>query len=63
VRLLFDCDLVKDPPVVTMLWESVDPAKNLTKRFGFRSGPAAAEWVADVLESNWGLPLTSVTVS
>jgi homoserine kinase type II len=38
-----------------MLWESVDPRQELTNRFGFRDGVAAAEWVADVLEQHWSL--------
>ena len=38
-----------------MLWESADPRQELTRRFGFRDGACAAEWVADVLERYWGL--------
>ncbi len=40
-----------------MLWESADPGQQLTKRFGFRDGAAAAEWVADTLDTCWQLPL------
>jgi len=38
-----------------MLWEAVDPGQELTKRFGFRDGAAAAAWVAEVLERHWDL--------
>src|SRR4051812_12837931 len=47
--------LVKDSPAVSMLWESVDPAERLTTRFGFRSAASAADWIADALQSHWGL--------
>lgn len=46
---------MKDGPIVDMLWESADPCQELTKRFGFRDGVSAAEWVADVLEQYWSL--------
>jgi homoserine kinase type II len=36
-----------------MLWESADPSQELTRRFGFRDGASAAEWVAGVLERYW----------
>jgi homoserine kinase type II len=38
-----------------MLWESADPSQELTRRFGFRDGASAAEWVADVLGRYWEL--------
>lgn len=38
-----------------MLWESADSGQELTRRFGFRDGAAAATWVADVLETYWDL--------
>jgi homoserine kinase type II len=46
---------VDDLPAVEMLWESADPGQELTSRFGFRDGAAAATWVADVLERYWEL--------
>jgi homoserine kinase type II len=46
---------VNDVPAVDMLWESADPSQALTRRFGFRDGACAAEWVADVLERYWEL--------
>ena len=46
---------VNDLPAVDMLWESAAPSQELTKRFGFRDGAAAAEWVAAVLERYWDL--------
>lgn len=42
-----------------MLWESTDPGLALRKRFGFRDGVSAAEWVADVLERYWELEAVS----
>jgi homoserine kinase type II len=44
---------VDDLPAVEMLWESADPELELTRRFGFRDGAAAATWVADVLGTYW----------
>lgn len=45
-----------DPvPAVAMLWETTDPHRELTRRFGFRDGTAAAAWVAEVLERHWEL--------
>ena len=41
-----------------MLWESDDPLQQLGRRFGFRGGPAAAEWVADTRASGWNLEVT-----
>jgi len=38
-----------------MLWESADAGQALTRRFGFRDGPSAAAWVADVLDRYWRL--------
>jgi homoserine kinase type II len=46
---------VNDSTAVDMLWESADPGRELTRRFGFRDGASAAEWVADVLERYWQL--------
>lgn len=40
-----------------MLWETEDPRQELTKRFGFPSGSAAAAWVAEVLDRHWGLTI------
>jgi homoserine kinase type II len=46
---------MNDRPSVEMLWESADPATELTRRFGFSDGSAAADWVADVLGRFWEL--------
>ena len=46
---------MSNSPAVHMLWESADPLRELTERFGFRSGASAAEWVAEVLERHWNL--------
>lgn len=44
-----------DVPAVELLWESTDPGRALTDRFGFRDGASAAAWVAEVLERQWEL--------
>lgn len=44
-----------EAPAVELLWESADPDLELTKRFGFRDGLAAAGWIADVLGQHWGV--------
>src|SRR5688500_11142631 len=46
---------VDDLPGVEMLWESAAPGQELTNRFGFPDGAAAATWVADVLGRYWEL--------
>lgn len=46
-----------DVPAIDLLWESADPRHELTKRFGFRDGPAAAAWVREVLERHWELDM------
>lgn len=38
-----------------MLWESGDPRRELTKRFGFSDASATAEWVVGVLDRHWAL--------
>lgn len=38
-----------------MLWEASDPDREVTARFGFRDGAAAAEWVAAALDRHWDL--------
>lgn len=48
---------VEHSPVVEMLWEAEDPRQELTKRFGFPSGSAAADWAAEVLDRHWGLTI------
>lgn len=48
---------VEHSPVIEMLWEAEDPREALTKRFGFPSGSAAADWVAEVLNRHWGLTI------
>lgn len=52
------CSVVNDSPALSMLWESEDPAEQLTRRFGFRDVSAAAEWVGEVLERHWDLEVT-----
>ena len=41
--------------MVSMLWESVDPAVALTERFGFADAVAAAGWMADALWHTWAI--------
>lgn len=38
-----------------MLWESVDPADALTKRFGFADAVSAANWISDTVCDTWGI--------
>jgi homoserine kinase type II len=38
-----------------MLWESVDAAEALTKRFGFASAASAADWAGDALWDGWAI--------
>lgn len=40
-----------------MLWESVDPGRSLTKRFGFVDADAASTWVREVLSSQWAIDI------
>jgi homoserine kinase type II len=38
-----------------MLWEPVDAAEALTKRFGFASAASAADWARDALWEGWAI--------
>jgi homoserine kinase type II len=38
-----------------MLWESVDPADALSKRFGFADADAAISWMTDMLLNTWAI--------
>ncbi len=38
-----------------MLWESVDPADALTKRFGFADAVSAVGWMGDALWDTWAI--------
>ncbi|MFC8798965.1 phosphotransferase enzyme family protein [Promicromonospora sp. NPDC057138] len=51
--------LAPSPPSLSMLWEAVDPAKALARRFRFESPTAAVDWLSDVLAEYWGLALSS----
>lgn len=42
-------------PLLSMLWESADPAQALTERFGFADAASAAGWVRDALGDSWGI--------
>ena len=42
-------------PSISMLWESVDAAEALTKRFGFATAASAADWVGDALWDGWAI--------
>lgn len=46
---------MNESPAIEMLWESADPGQELTRRFGFRTGASAAQWVADVAGRHWQL--------
>jgi homoserine kinase type II len=47
------------PPSLSMLWESVDPAQALARRFRFESPTTAVGWLSDVVAEHWGLALSS----
>src|SRR6266576_2032230 len=38
-----------------MLWEPHDPADQLARRFGFKSGASVADWVGEALGRHWAL--------
>jgi homoserine kinase type II len=44
-------------PIVSMLWESVDPAVALTERFGFVDAVSAAGWMGDALWHTWAIAI------
>jgi len=52
---LLDCWVVTTVPSLSMLWESVDAAEALTKRFGFASAASAADWAGDALWDGWAI--------
>jgi homoserine kinase type II len=48
---------VSGAPIVSMLWESVDPAVALIERFGFADAPSAAGWMGDALRDTWAIAI------
>jgi homoserine kinase type II len=44
-------------PIVSMLWESVDPAVALTERFGFADALSAAGWMGDAVSDTWAMAI------
>jgi homoserine kinase type II len=50
-----DYRIVRATPVLTMLWESVDPGEALSRRFGFADAGSAADWMGDTLWDTWGI--------
>ena len=50
-----DCSVVATAPLLSMLWESVDPADALTKRFGFANAVSAVGWIGDALWDTWAI--------
>ncbi|MGH3848370.1 MAG: phosphotransferase [Pseudonocardiaceae bacterium] len=54
---LVDCLVVMAVPLVSMLWESVDPAVALTERFGFADPASAAGWMGDALGDTWAIAM------
>ena len=42
-------------PLLSMLWESVDPADALTTRFGFADASSAVDWMGHALWDNWAI--------
>jgi homoserine kinase type II len=47
--------VVPATPVVSMLWESVDPTAALSERFGFADALSAAGWMGDALLNTWSI--------
>jgi homoserine kinase type II len=46
---------VTTAPLLSMLWESADPADALTERFGFADTVSAVGWMGDVLWDTWAI--------
>jgi homoserine kinase type II len=44
-------------PIVSMLWESVNPAAALLERFGFVDAVSAAGWMGDALWDTWAISI------
>lgn len=44
-------------PVVSMLWETVDPYATLTERFAFAGPGEAAAWLRTTVADHWGIGL------
>jgi homoserine kinase type II len=42
-------------PLVSMLWEAVEPADALTERFGFADAASAVCWMSDALWEAWAI--------
>ena len=47
--------VVAGTPELEMLWETTDPTSTLSTRFGHRDADAAAKWVYNTLNAQWGL--------
>ncbi len=52
---LVDCSVVTAAPLLSMLWESADPADALTERFGFADAVSAVGWMSDALWDTWAI--------
>jgi homoserine kinase type II len=48
---------MKDQPIVSMLWESVDPAAALSERFGFADAVSAVGWMVDTVWDAWAIAI------
>ncbi len=53
--ILVDCSVVTTAPLLSMLWESADPAEALTERFGFDDAVSAVGWIGDALWDTWAI--------
>ena len=42
-------------PLLSMLWESVDPTQALSQRFGFADPVSAVGWISDALSDTWAI--------
>jgi homoserine kinase type II len=52
---LVDCWVVTATPLLSMLWESIDPTQALSQRFGFADPVSAVGWISDALSDTWAI--------
>jgi hypothetical protein len=52
---LVDWRAVTAKPLISMLWESVEPADALTERFGFADEISAARWLGAAVWDSWSV--------
>ena len=57
VAQLVDYSVMTATPIVSMLWESVDPSVALLERFGFVDAVSAVGWMGDTLCDTWAIAI------